>query len=156
MVQSKADTVDAYIDELPEERREAVTKLRKVIKKNLPKGYREHVGSGMIVYDVPLDTFPDTYNGQPLMYIGLASQKNHMALYLLSAYDDPQQEKYLQDAFKKEGKKLDMGKSCVRFKKLDELALDAIAYVVASTLPSELIAKHEAVHGAKKKAAKTK
>lgn len=156
MVQSSAKSVDEYLDELPEERREAITTLRKLIRKNLPKGYREHVGYGMITYDIPLEHFPDTYNGQPLSYIGLASQKNHMALYLLGAYGDARQEKYLQDEFRKEGKKLDMGKSCLRFKKLDDLALDAIATVVASTPPSELIAMHEAVHAAKRKPAKKK
>jgi uncharacterized protein YdhG (YjbR/CyaY superfamily) len=156
MVQSSAKTVDEYLDELPEDRKEAMTRLRKLVKKNLPKGYRETVGYGMIAYDIPLEKFPDTYNGQPLCYIGLASHKNHMALYLLSAYGNPEQETYLKDEFKKAGKKFDMGKSCLRFKKLDDLPLDAIATIVASTPPSELIAKHEAVHAPKRKPAKKK
>ena len=151
MVQSSAKTVDEYLDELPEERRDAIAKLRKLIKKNLPKGYRETVGFGMITYDVPLETFGDTYNGKPLCYIGLAAQKNHLALYLTNVYGEGSQEQYLKDEFKKAGKKLDIGKSCVRFKNLDDLALDAIATVVASTTPKELIAKHEAVHAAKRK-----
>jgi hypothetical protein len=151
MAQSSAKSVDDYLDELPEDRKEAMTKLRKLVKKNLPRGYRETVGYGMIAYDIPLEKFPDTYNGQPLCYIGLASQKNHMALYLLSAYGNPEQETYLKDEFKKAGKKLDMGKSCLRFKKLEDLPLDAIANIVASTPPSELIAKHEAVHAPKRK-----
>lgn len=151
MVQSSAKTVDEYLDELPEERRDALTKLRKLIKKNLPKGYRETVGFGMITYDVPLETFRDTYNGKPLCYIGLAAQKNHLAIYLTGVYGEDSHEKELREAFKKEGKTLDMGKSCVRFKKLDDLALDAIAKVIASTTPTELIAKHEAVHAGKRK-----
>jgi uncharacterized protein YdhG (YjbR/CyaY superfamily) len=147
-------TIDDYLRDLPDDRREAMKKIRALVKKNLPKGYREHLGYGMIAYDIPLETFPDTYNGQPLCYIGLASQKNHMALYLLSAYGNPEQEKFLADEFKKAGKKLDMGKSCLRFKKLDDLPLDAIAKVVASTPPADLIAKHEAVHAPKRKAKK--
>lgn len=151
MVQSKASTVDDYLDELPEDRREAIKKVRAVVKKNLPKGYRESMGYGMISYTIPLDTFPDTYNGQPLCYIGLANQKNHMALYLLGPYGDAKQEKYLQDEFKKAGKKLDMGKSCLRFKKLEDLPLDVIGKIIAATPPEEMIARHEKVHGDKKK-----
>ena len=151
MVQSSAKTVDEYIDELPEERREAIAKLRKLVKKNLPKGYRENVGYGMIAWTIPLDKFPDTYNGQPLCYIGLASQKNHMALYLMGPYGDAEKQKYLEDGFKKAGKKLDMGKSCLRFKKLEDLPLDVIATVVASTPPEELIAAHEAAHAGRRK-----
>jgi uncharacterized protein YdhG (YjbR/CyaY superfamily) len=150
-VQSAAKTVDEYLDELPEERRDAIANLRKLIKQNLPKGYRETVSFGMITYDVPLETFADTYNGQPLCYIGLAAQKNHLALYLTGVYGADSHETYLREAFRKEGKKLYMGKSCVRFKKLDDLALDAIATVIAGTTPDELIAKHEAVHGGKKR-----
>lgn len=155
MQKGDAATVDEYLSQLPEERREAISKVRALVKKNLPKGYREHVGYGMIAYDIPLEKFPDTYNGQPLCYISLANQKNHMALYLSSAYGDPEQEKFLADAFKKAGKKLDMGKSCLRFRKLDDLPLDAIAEIVRGTPPDALIAKHEAVHAAKRKPKKT-
>ena len=147
-------TVDDYLRDLPDERRETMSKIRALVKKNLPRGYREHLGYGMITYDIPLEKFPETYNGQPLCYIGLASQKNHMALYLMGAYGNPEAEKFLADEFRKAGKKLDMGKSCLRFKKLDDLPLDAIAKVVAGTRPEDLIAKHEAVHGEKKKKAK--
>lgn len=150
MVQSKAATVAEYLDQLPDDRREAISKVRAVVKKNLPKGYREVVGYGMINYVIPLERFPDTYNGQPLCYVGLASQKNHMALYLVGVYAT-EQEKQLRDAFAKAGKKLDMGKSCLRFKKLDDLPLDVIGKIVAGTPPEEMIARHEAVHGAKKK-----
>lgn len=147
-------TVDEYLKSLPDDRREAMTKVRAMVKKNLPKGYREHVDYGMITYDVPLETFGDTYNKRPLCYVGLASQKNHMALYLMSAYGDAEQEKFLADEFRKAGKKLDMGKSCLRFKQLDDLPLDVIARVVSSTPPEELIAKHEAMHAPKRKAKK--
>jgi|SRR5687768_3090461 len=146
MVQSKTKTVDEYLNELPDDRRAAISRVRSVVKKNLPKGYRERMGYGMITYEIPLEKYPDTYNGQPLCYIGLASQKNHMALYLTNVYADPAQEKYLADAFKKAGKKLDMGKSCLRFKNVDDLPLDAIGKIVGSTSPEEMIAKVERVY----------
>jgi hypothetical protein len=146
-----ATTVEDYLRELPDDRREAMTKVRALVKKNLPKGYKESLGYGMIAYTIPLERFPDTYNGQPLCYIGLASQKNLMALYLMSAYGNPAEEKFLKEEFKKAGKKLDMGKSCLRFRKLEDLPLDVIAKVVAGTPPEEIIARHEAVHGEKKK-----
>src|SRR5688572_27362569 len=155
MVQSKAKTVAEYLDELPEDRRAAISKVRSVVKKNLPNGYRERVGFGMITYELPLDVYPDTYNGQPLCYIGLASQKNHMALYLTNVYGDPVQEKYLADEFKKAGKKLDMGKSCLRFRNVEDLPLDAIGKIVASTPPDALIAKTEKAHSAKQMVKKT-
>ena len=155
MVQSKAKTVAEYLDELPEDRRAAISKVRSVVKKNLPKGYKERVGYGMITYELPLEVYPDTYNGQPLCYVSLASQKNHMALYLMGAYGDPEQEKYLAEEFKKAGKKLDMGKSCLRFRKVEDLPLDAIAKIVAGTPPDRLIAKTEKAHSAKKTVKKT-
>ena len=150
MAQSKAKTVDEYLNELPEDRRAAIAKVRSVVKKNLPKGYKERMAYGMISYEIPLETYPDTYNGQPLCYIGLASQKNHMALYLTNVYGDPKQEKYLAGEFKKAGKKLDMGKSCLRFKKIEDLPLDAIGKIVGSTPPEQMIAKTEKAHAKKK------
>jgi uncharacterized protein YdhG (YjbR/CyaY superfamily) len=156
MVQSKAATVDDYLSELPDDRREAIKKVRALVKKNLPKGYKERMSYGMITWDVPLETFPDTYNGQPLCYIGLANQKNYMSLYLVNVYGDPKREKELRDGFDKAGKKLDMGKGCVRFKKLDDLPLDVIGKVVAATPPEAIIAQHDKVHGEKKKSAAKK
>jgi uncharacterized protein YdhG (YjbR/CyaY superfamily) len=154
MVQSKAETVDEYLEELPDDRRAAISKVRAVVRKNLPKGYRERVGYGMITYEIPLEKYPDTYNGQPLCYLGLASQKNHMALYLTNVYGNPALEKFLAEAFQKAGKKMDMGKSCLRFKKVEDLPLDAIGRIVASTPVEELIAKVRAVHEGRKKTRK--
>lgn len=142
MVSSKTATVDAYLDELPDERREIVAAVRKVVKKNLPKGYKESMGYGMINYCIPLDEYPDTYNKQPLCYAAIAAQKNHYALYLMSAYSGDQ-EAVLREGFARAGKKLDMGKSCVRFKKLEDLPLDVIGKVIASTPPKEYIAQYE-------------
>ena len=89
----------------------------------------------MISYGIPLERYPDTYNKQPLGYAGLAAQKNFNTLYLLGAYSDPKQRKALEDAFKKSGKKMDMGKSCLHFRKADDLPLDAIGEIIGSTPP---------------------
>ena len=143
MVRSPAQSIDEYLGGLPEDRREAVTELRKLIRKNLPKGYDEAVNWGMLCYQIPLERYPDTYNGQPLGYVALASQKNHLSLYLMIPYMDPTQDAALKEGFAKAGKKLDMGKSCLRFRKLDDLALDVVAKVIASTPPAEYIKLYE-------------
>jgi len=144
MVQSVATTVPGYLAELPKERREVVSAVRKVIRRHLPRGYREEMGWGMITYTIPLEQYPETYNGQPLCYAALAAQKSHFALYLTCVYGDLGQEKKLRDGFRKAGKKLDMGKSCVRFRRLEDLPLDVIGQVVAATPPKAFIARHEA------------
>jgi uncharacterized protein YdhG (YjbR/CyaY superfamily) len=144
MATSKAATVEEYLTELPPERREIVAKVRDVVRRNLPKGYVETMNWGMISYELPLDRYPNTYNRQPLVYAALAAQKNYNALYLMSTHLDTAERKKFADAFKRAGKKLDMGKSCVRFKTLDDLPLDAVARVIASTPPEKFIAQHEA------------
>lgn len=144
MVQSKAKSVEEYLEELPEERRAVVSAVRDVVLEHLPEGYRESMSWGMISYEIPLERYPTTYNKQPLSYVALAAQKNHFALYLMSVYGDPEQEAGLRAAFERAGKKLDMGKSCVRFKKLDDLPLPAIGEVVAATAPEALIERYEA------------
>ena len=147
MATSKAATVDEYLAELPPERREVVSKVRDLVRRNLPKGYEETMNWGMISYEIPLARYPNTYNRQPLSYVGLAAQKNYYALYLTSAYQNSEQGKQLAEAFKKAGKKLDMGKSCLRFKTLDDLPLDAVGRIVASTPAEKWIAQYEAARG---------
>ena len=149
MASSAAKTVAEYLEELPVERRKVIASVRKMIREHLPKGYIEAMNWGMISYEVPLKRYPQTYNGQPLMYVALAAQKNNYALYLMSVYGDTRQAAWLQEQFRKAGKKMDMGKSCLRFKKLEDLPLDAIAQIVAHTAVDDLIAVHEAVHGRK-------
>ena len=144
MPRSTATTVDEYLLELPLERRAQLEKVRTLVLENLPEGYRESMNWGMISYELPLESYPDTYNRQPLGYAALAAQKNYNALYLTAAYADPAQQKRLQDGFARAGKKLDMGKSCVRFRTTDDLALDVIAEVIASTPPRKLIEQYEA------------
>lgn len=145
MVMSKASTVSEYLEELPDDRRAAIEKVRKTIVKHLPKGYKEVVGWGMITYCIPLVQYPDTYNGQPLCYVGLAGQKNYNALYLTNVYQDPKQDKVLREAFAKAEKKLDMGKSCIRFKTADDLPLETIGKIIASTPPDAFIERYEAI-----------
>ena len=144
MVYSKAKTVAAYLSELPEDRRAAISAVRKVVRRHLPAGYRESINWGMITWAVPLARYPTTYNGQPLCYAALAAQKNHLALYLMNVYQDSEQAGWLKAAYKKAGKKPDMGKSCIRFRAVDDLPLDAIAKIVASTPVKVFIARYEA------------
>ncbi len=143
MVRSEATTVRDYLAALPPERREVIAAVREVVVRNLPDGYREAMNWGMISYEIPLERYPETYNGQPLGYAALAAQKNHYALYLYCAYTDPEEEERLREGFQRAGKRLDMGKSCVRFKRLDDLPLEVIGAAVASTPPEAFIARYE-------------
>jgi hypothetical protein len=127
-----------------------VSAVRDVVLRNLPDGYRESMAFGMIGYGIPLERYPDTYNKQPLAYAAIAAQKNYYALYLMGAYSG-EQEQAVRDAFQAAGKKLDMGKSCIRFKKLDDLPLEALGRIVAATPPDAFIAQYEAAKAAAKK-----
>lgn len=130
-MQSKAATVEEYLASLPEERRRAMETVRAAILENLPEGYEESVQFGMIGYCIPLSRYPKTYNGQPLGYAALASQKNYMSLYLMGIYGDEGHAHWFREEYQKRGKKLDMGKSCVRFKRLEDLPLDLVGQAVA-------------------------
>ena len=143
MVKSSATTVEEYLEELPADRRETIETVRKVVLENLPDGYEESMNWGMISYEIPLSRYPKTYNKQPLGYAALASQKNYCTLYLMTAYAHSEQEKKLREAFAKAGKKLDMGKCCIRFKTAADLPLDAIGEAVASSTPEHYIESYE-------------
>lgn len=151
MASSKASTVTAYLAELPAERRKVVAAVRKVVKANMPAGYKEDMGWGMICYTVPMKVLPATYNCQPLCYAALAAQKQYYSLYLMNVYGDPARAKAFKAAFAKAGKTLDMGKSCVRFKTLDDLPLDVIAGTIASTPMAEYVAWYNALQAKRKK-----
>lgn len=144
MVGSRASTVQEYLAGLPEERREVVSAVRNLVKRHVPSGYRETMNWGMITWELPLSRYPDTYNGQPLCYVALAAQKNFNALYLTGVYQDPEQETWLKRAFRNAGKKLDIGKSCLRFRWLEDLPLEAVGKIVAWTSPEKHIARYEA------------
>ncbi len=144
MPRSAAATVDEYLAELPDERREVVSAVREVVRRNLPEGYRENVSYGMIGYCVPLERYPKTYNGQPLSFAAIAAQKNYYALYLTFVYMNETMERRLRDAFAAAGKKLDMGKSCIRFRSLNDLPLEALGQLIASVPVDAFIAGYEA------------
>ena len=143
-MQSKATTIDQYLEELDDTRREAISTVRDVVLQNLPDGYEEMMLFGMITYAVPLSKYPKTYNKLPLMYAALASQKRHMALYLTNVYGDQSVENWFRERYLATGKRLDMGKSCVRFRKLDDLPLDLVAEAIAKTPIDEFIQVYEA------------
>jgi hypothetical protein len=142
-VQSDASTVDEYLAELPEDRRATVEAVRRVILDNLPDGYEEGMQYGMIGYYIPLADYPDTYNGEPLSVAALASQKRYLSLYLNGVYADESETEQFRQEWAAAGKKLDMGKSCVRFKKIDDLPLDVVARTIARTSPDDYIAVYE-------------
>ncbi len=139
-----ATTVKQYLDRLPKDRRETLSAVREVVLRNLPDGYEEGIGFGAITYAVPLKTLPNTYNGEPLCVAALASLKNHCAIYLMAAYGDSKIRKWFETEFKKSGKKLDMGKACVRFKTTDDLPLDLIGSVIAKVPAETYIQVYEA------------
>jgi uncharacterized protein YdhG (YjbR/CyaY superfamily) len=141
-MQSQATTVAAYLADLPPDRQAAIKKVRSVVKKNLPKGFAEQMQYGMIGYAVPHKLYPAGYHcdpKQPLPFAGIASQKNHMSFYLMTAYGWPGMAEWLKEQFAARGKKLDMGKSCIRFKKLEDLPLDVIGEAVARVPVDEYI-----------------
>src|SRR5258708_35910743 len=146
-MKSAATTVKEYLRSLPEDRREAISAVRDVILANLPKGYAEVMQYGMIGYVVPHDLYPAGYSckpSEPLSLAALGSQKNHMSIHLCSVYGQKDTEIWFRKAFLATGKKLDMGKACVRFKKLDQLPLEVIGQVFARTPVNDYIAGVEA------------
>jgi hypothetical protein len=145
-MQSKAKTVAEYLKSLPPDRRAAIEAVRKVILKNLPKGFKETMQYGMIGYVVPHSLYPPGYHcdpKQPLPFACLASQKNHMALYLMTVYGNNEVESWFRKEYAAAGKKLNMGKSCIRFKKLDDLPLEVIGKVIARVPVKDYIAIYE-------------
>lgn len=144
MVMSKAATVAQYLAELPPERRKAIAAVRKVIRESLPTGFKETMGYGMITYVIPLSRYPDTYNGQPLCYAALASQKNFCSVYLMGVHGDPKRAAWFKDGFKRAGKKLDAGKSCVHFNQADDLPIEFIGEVIAGISVEAYIRQYEA------------
>ena len=146
-MRSEATTVKAYLDELPADRRAALSKVRTVVRRHLPAGIVETMRWGMISYEVPLSVVPDTYNGQPLAFAGLASQKNAMSLYLMSVYADEALSSWFTDAYRASGKRLDMGKSCVRFRTLDDLPLDLVGEAIGKVTLEEFVERYQLLHG---------
>ncbi len=147
-MQSDAVTVADYLADLPEERREAVGAVRDTINAHLPEGYVEQMDWGMISWVVPLETCPKTYNGKPLVYAALASQKQHLSVYLMGLYTDGPELGWFRQQYADRGMKLDMGKSCVRFKRLDQIPLDVLGEVIGMIPVEEYVARYESARGA--------
>ena len=147
-MQSKATTIEQYLSELPEERRAAVATVRHVILKNLDKDYEEGMQYGMIGFYVPHRIYPAGYHTdpkQPLPFASLASQKDYMSLYMMTVYGEGAEETWFRNEWAKTGKPLDMGKSCIRFKRLEDLALNVIGEAIRRVPVKRFIEHYESV-----------
>jgi hypothetical protein len=140
---SETVTPDAFIAALPPERRELLGHVRALVNANIPPGYDERVGSDMIVWEIPLSRYPKTYNKQPLMFAALASQKNYAALHLLPVYASPERLARLKAGYAAAGVRLDMGKACIRFKRREELAEEALADAISGVTVEAFIDAYE-------------
>jgi hypothetical protein len=146
-MQSEAKTADEYLETLPDDRAEIIAALRNVIKKNLPKGFEETMQYGMISYVVPHKLYPAGYHTNPkdsLPFISVASQKNHIAVYHMAVYQGPIHDWFVKEWKKCSEKKLDMGKSCIRFKKPDDVPVELFGALASKIKPQEWIAQYEA------------
>ena len=150
-MKSSAMTVEEYLAEIPSERRQAIDRVRQTILKNLPDGYEEAMNWGMITYQVPLEVYPDTYNKKPLMYAALANQKNHMAVYLTGIYMDEKLNQDFEEKYRATGKRYDVGKSCVRFRKLEDLPLELIGESIQAIDMEEFIERTKGLSARKTK-----
>ena len=131
-MRSKAKTVAAYLAELSPERRAVVSAVRRLVKRHVPAGYREAMGWGAITWSVPMRVSGPTHNGLPLYYVALVSQKQWITLHLMGPYGDRRLRKRLEDGFRRAGKRLDMGGSCVHFKTFADLPADVVGEVIAA------------------------
>lgn len=143
------ESIRAFLNSLPEERREFVNKLHKVIESSLPSGFEVHASNGMLNYVVPLSRYPKGYHatkGGPLPFISIASQKNHIALYHMGLYGNPELMQWFEEAYTQHSSnKLDMGKSCIRFKHLEQITFDLIGELCQKITVDEYIAQYEAI-----------
>ena len=147
MAQSKATTVAQYLNELQPDRATVVSAVRDLVNAHLPAGFDESMRWGMISWEVPLERYPNTYNGQPLNVVSLAAEKQYTSLYLMCAYIDPEGERRLRDAYAAAGMKLDFGKSCLRFKSLDRFLPEAVIPILEQSSVEALIESYEAARG---------
>jgi hypothetical protein len=151
---ARPTTVAVYLASLTPEKRAVIEAARALVHRHIPKGYAEFMNWGVINWGIPLEEFANTHNGQPLCYVGLGAKKSYNSLYLMGVYDSsngkyttPFSEKLLVDAFKKAGKRLDMGNCCLHFKELDDLELTSVAKVIAMSTPKEYLAYYKRVRG---------
>ena len=153
-----ATSVASYLAKLPADRRAIVARVRDEVNAVIPAGYVESLGYGMIMWSIPLSRFPNTYNGQPICTVALAAQKHYYALYLMGCYGNAVLDAELRAGFARDGKTLDMGKSCVRFTRVEDLSLPAVARVIGTVTPEMMMEWHEMAHSpaatAKRRAAR--
>jgi hypothetical protein len=147
-------TVKQWLEAVPAERKGAINAVRKAVNEHLPAGYVETVAWGMLSWVVPLATLPDTYNGHPLMLAALGAHTKRMTIYLMTVYGDPKVRKAFEIAYKRTGKKLDMGGCCVHFKTLDDLPLDVIGDTIARVSVDEYVERYKNSRSKTKKKAK--
>jgi hypothetical protein len=147
VAQSKAASVSEYLNELPPERAAVVSTVRDLVNEHLPAGFDETMRWGMISWEIPLERYSTTYNGQPLNVVALAAQKQYTSLYLMCAYIDPAGERRLRDAYAAAGMKLDFGKSCLRFKSLERFLPEAVIPILERSSVEALIESYEAARG---------
>jgi hypothetical protein len=143
MVQRQATSVDDYLLQVPDDRRDVIVRVLELVRQHIPPGYVETIAFGMIGWVIPIERYPNTYNGQPLGVVSLAAQKNHNALYLAGPYADPELAGRIHRAYQAAGKRLDMGKSCVRFKRWDQLEPAVLAEVIQAVPPERFIDLYE-------------
>jgi hypothetical protein len=149
VVTSKASTVDEYLAELPDARRPIIEVVRRTVLDHVPPGIEEGMQYGMIGYLIPLSRYPETYNGQPLTLAALANQKRYISLYLMGISQDGPDASWFEQAWTDAGKKLQMGRSCVRFTKLEDVPLDVVGEAVARISVDEFIEQYERARGAR-------
>ncbi len=151
MSQSTDKTVAEYIASLTPEQATVIRKMRAMIRKNLPRGYQESMDWGIISYVIPISRYPSTYNRQPLAYLALGAKKNYFSLHLMACYGNPTLMKKFESAYRKSGKQLDMGKACLRFKKIEDLPLELIADTIASVSVEDFIRWYELIRNSDEK-----
>jgi hypothetical protein len=151
MAKSNARTVAEYVDALSAEKRAVADEVLAIVRKNMPKGYEETIGWGAVTWSVPLAVLPDTYNKQPLCYAAFAATKQGFSLYLMAVYGDTKLRQAFEDGYRKAGKKLDMGKSCVHFRTTDDLALPAVKAAIKAVPMKQFVERYKAIRKTTKK-----
>ena len=143
MKERPALTVNQWLASVPAERKDAIKAVRDAVNEHLPRGYEETVDWGMLAWVVPLATLPNTHNGHPLMLAALGAHTKRMTLYLMTVYGDPKLRRGFEIAYKRTGKKLDMGGCCVHFKRLDDLPLDVVGNTIARVAVDQYVERYE-------------
>jgi len=152
----RALTVKQWLASVPAERKDAINALREAVNERLPRGYEETVDWGMLAWVVPLATLPNTHNGHPLLLAALGAHTKVMTLYLMTVYGDPKLRKEFEVAYKRAGKKLDMGGCCVHFKTLDHLPLDVVGDAIARVAVDQYVERYVSSRTKKSPKKKTK